>query len=690
MLNVGNDEGAKCWIQYHGATKPGHYCVYRQVGQRSLPGSMCRASGRVLTFEAGSWGHNPSSSWTITAYHHKDYDHASTATTTALARCGFGEKVLDNHPPHWLSAPVHVAYPMWKRTSDEEGEDGSQAPSRAKKQALKKELPWKAMSQSEIPAFIKALEDEWSEWRKWSSCKPVFCDISKIDPNLVLKSRVCYRWKPKPGQTGAEAFKAKARIVVAGFKDPHLPLLSRDSPVLSRTGLMLVLQWACSNFVRLHNGDCKSAFLQGKEDTERPTSIFMRPPADPIAKQAVQEWNNDNLVYKLSAPVYGQANAPRRWYLHMLDVVTSLGWTRSSLDACLFLYKQDKKVVAVMGVHVDDVILAALPDYEFVLDGVHASFVWGSEWESKEFTFVGRRIRQCEDGSLLLDQENYVAEVPITKLKLDNDELLSNHPELITEFRSGIGSLQWLAGTTRGDIAADTSLLQKPPSELKVEDLAEVNAVLRYVRATNPAFVRLVPVPLDEFVFVTYGDSGWGNAPRGKSQGGLVVTATDRKVFSETRPASVLEWRSYRHQRVLRSTLAAEACSLDKAQDYAHYMAMLFSEMTDPEFIATMQERPRYEVVPVTDARSLWDAVHRLSTNFQEKRVEIDIAGLRETCRGFRWVPTEQQKADALTKRSKALRDAFREWMQQPTVTLVDSRSPTDVQLPGESNASWR
>ena len=106
----------------------------------------------------------------------------------------------------------------------------------------------------------------------------------------------------------------------------------------------------------------------------------------------------------------------------MLDVVTSLEWTRSSLDACLFLYKQDKKVVAVMEVHVDDVILAALPAYEFVLDGVHASFVWSSEWESKEFTFVGRR----EDGSLLLHQENYVAEVPITKLKLDNNELLSN------------------------------------------------------------------------------------------------------------------------------------------------------------------------------------------------------------------------------------------------------------------------
>ena len=408
-------------------------------------------------------------------------------------------------------------------TSDEEGDDGgqSQEPTRAKKQALKKELPWKAMTESEVPSFVKALVDEWAEWQKWSSCRPIICDVAKIDPNLILRSRVCYRWKPKPGKTGSEAFKAKARIVVAGFKDPHLPLLPRDSPVLSRSGLMLILQWSCSHRVSLHNGDCKSAFLQGKEDTERPTSIFMRPPGDPVSLQAVPEWANKNLVYKLSRPVYGQANAPRRWYLHVLEVVLELGWSKCSLDPCPFLYRADNKVVAILGVHVDDVILAALDQYQHLLDGIHASFEWGSAWESRNFTFVGRRIRQHDDGSLTMDQETYVAEVPITKVKLEATEMLSDHPELITEFRSGIGSLQWMAGTSRPDIAADTSLLQKPPKDLKVEDLAEVNGVLRYVRATNDAYVKLVPVELEDLIFVAYGDSGWGNAPGGKSQGGL-------------------------------------------------------------------------------------------------------------------------------------------------------------------------
>ena len=78
-------------------------------------------------------------------------------------------------------------------------------------------------------------------------------------------------------------------------------------------------------------------------------------------------------------------------------------------------------------------------------------------------------------------------------------------------------------------------------------------------------------------------------------------------------------------------------------------------------------------------ARSLWDAIHWFSTTFAEKRVEISIATLRQQCRLLRWVPTEQQLADVLTKRSKSLRDAFRKWMSDPWVTLVESRPPTDI-----------
>eukprot|EP00439_Symbiodinium_sp_Y106_P009755 s1063_g1.t1 len=309
-------------------------------------------------------------------------------------------------------------------------------------------------------------------------------------------------------------------------------------------------------------------------------------------------------------------------------------------------------------------IMSVLNGKKAVLDALHKSFTWGSEWESREFTFVGRHIKQHDDWTLTVDQESYVKEVPITKLSLPLEAKLSDHPEMITEFRSGIGSLQWMAGTTRGDIAADTSLLQKPPNQLTIADLAEVNGVLRYVRATSDAYYKLIPIDFDDMLLIAYGDSAWANAPGGKSQGGLLVAATSKKVLQVPQRASLLEWKSYRHQRVLRSTLAAEAASLDKAEDYGNFIATMLSEMVDGRFSATLREVPLIEVVPVTDARSLWDAIHRLSTTFAEKRVEISIASLRQQCRALRWVPTEQQLADGLTKRSRALRDSFRRLLE--------------------------
>ena len=419
----------------------------------------------------------------------------------------------------------------------------------------------------------------------------------------------------------------------------------------------------------------------------------MRAPADPVSLQAVEEWSEASLLYKLSAPVYGQANAPRRWYVHVARTLTGLGWVPHTLDPCLWLYRAEidgiMQVTGVLGVHVDDMIMSVLNGKKAVLDALHKSFTWGSEWESREFTFVGRHIKQHDDWTLTVDQESYVKEVPITKLSLPLEAKLSDHPEMITEFRSGIGSLQWMAGTTRGDIAADTSLLQKPPSQLTIADLAEVNGVLRYARATSDAYYKLIPIDFDDMLLIAYGDSAWAIAPGGKSQGGLLVAASSKKVLQVPQRASLLEWKSYRHQRVLRSTLAAEAASLDKAEDYGNFIATMLSEMVDGRFSATLREVPLIEVVPVTDARSLWDAIHRLSTTFAEKRVEISIASLRQQCRALRWVPTEQQLADGLTKRSRALRDSFRRWMCDPWITLVESKSPHDVD-PSGANAAWR
>ena len=189
--------------------------------------------------------------YSLVAYTTRSLPEAPESARKRLRRMGFtlsipaesiwqvDEADLPDGRPSWLAEayPARAWEPpgdgevMAMDTSGDEAHDGAQEPpSRAQRQALKKEVFWQAMSETEVPQFIQAALEE-----VWSSCRPVYVDVNKIDPSLILKSRVCFRWKPK----GDGSYKPKAQIVIAGYRDPHLPLLSGDSRVLSRFALYL-------------------------------------------------------------------------------------------------------------------------------------------------------------------------------------------------------------------------------------------------------------------------------------------------------------------------------------------------------------------------------------------------------------------------------------------------------------------
>lgn len=82
------------------------------------------------------------------------------------------------------------------------------------------------------------------------------------------------------------------------------------------------------------------------------------------------------------------------------------------------------------------------------------------------------------DGRVTLSQSHFAADVIVSKNKCDPDVKMSGDRDAMSEFRSAIGSLQWLAGTTRADLAADTSLIQKAHGDLTRGDLQEATAML--------------------------------------------------------------------------------------------------------------------------------------------------------------------------------------------------------------------
>ena len=115
-------------------------------------------------------------------------------------------------------------------------------------------------------------------------------------------------------------------------------------------------------------------------------NVLSKPPKDPISTAAVPELASD-VCYELWALVYGQANAPRRWFMNVVTIMLALGWIQHSLDPCLFLLIINQIVVAVLGIHVDDIIAAILDDYAEHLQKVKESFQWGTLHWSPHYAF---------------------------------------------------------------------------------------------------------------------------------------------------------------------------------------------------------------------------------------------------------------------------------------------------------------
>ena len=63
-----------------------------------------------------------------------------------------------------------------------------------------------------------------------------------------------------------------------------------------------------------------------------------------------------------------------------------------------------------------------------------------------------------------------------------------------TEFKSCVGSLQYVSGGCRPDVAASTSLIQR--GDLTLEELSAAYEVLSYLRDTADAGIRLKPIDL--------------------------------------------------------------------------------------------------------------------------------------------------------------------------------------------------
>lgn len=328
----------------------------------------------------------------------------------------------------------------------------------------------------------------------------VFDVVKKPEGRKIVRCRWVFALKRN---SRGEVVRYKARVVAKGYSQIHgVDYDEIYAPVVQYPTLRFLLAHVALNDMEMKQVDVKTAFLHGNLDED----IYMDVPKlpqeviDELKEKAPSLLFRTGHVWKLKKSIYGLKQAAKQWYVRLKDVLEGCKLKPSTSDPCLFKMDGPKNERAYVLVYVDDIIIAS------ACGSMCASIV---EMLGNVFTlsamddahfFLGMKIERDREARLLwLSQDAYVkklvgrfhmangkANIPMrTDLKLThaNDEEMeqgSCYP-----YRELVGSLMYLACTSRPDIMYATSYLARFVAFHGERHWHEAKRVVKYLASTH-------------------------------------------------------------------------------------------------------------------------------------------------------------------------------------------------------------
>lgn len=513
------------------------------------------------------------------------------------------------------------------------------------------------LSASERAQFVVADQEEWSSWLEHEAVQVLSAQEAKqvldsAPADRILRARMVRRNKNQ-GKFSADGtamtFRAKSRLCVLGFLDPDE--VRTDAPTLSRLGAHTLFAVAAGLKLRLCSADVSNAFLNG---LERDRGLYFRLPPD-------LQGLAGGTVCRIRKGVYGLRDAPRLWWLRIREVLLEMGFVQLRLEPTLFVLRSEdtngKDVIeAIVGTHVDDLLIAATPRGHEQVQRLCAIFtIKKFEWD--RFTYCGRQVEQDKDFTVRVGMRDYtvnVQKVVVAKARRrDMDAPLTGIEQ--SQLRGINGALGWLSSQGRPDLSFAVSLSQGKLSKPVVRDLVEANRVVQLAQQGSDFQLVFPPLDLEDACLVVCSDASFANMPGGKSQsGGLVLLAEGKVGRGEKGKIALMDWRSSRQKRACRSTFGAETLAMSDVTDRGDFVRGLWYELMvggDPR----EAEETGLEMHWVTDCKDLYDCLSKDGAlNTREHRLALEVVILKELLRRpkdfLHWVATDQMLADSLTK----------------------------------------
>jgi hypothetical protein len=299
----------------------------------------------------------------------------------------------------------------------------------------------------------------------------------------------------------------KARLVAQGCRQiPGVDVDEVFAPTSSYGSRRTLLATAAAKNMEIHQVDIKTAFLNGELEEE---VYVTQPPGF--------DNGNPNIVCRLHKALYGLKQAPRAWHKTLNEKLLSMGYEVCKSDAGVYIKKHEDGELSYMLVYVDDLLIVAMgaEEIEWVKKELLTSFKIHDLGEVKDF--LGCQIQRDRENRCLsiscvpkidglcekfgVSAESRTVDTPMSK-----DFVTTGMPQITvgeTSFGSGtplppghrycelVGSLLYIANTTRPDIAQAVGVLSRYRNAPTTAHMNEGLRVLRYLQSTRECVLVL-------------------------------------------------------------------------------------------------------------------------------------------------------------------------------------------------------
>ena len=547
-----------------------------------------------------------------------------------------------------------------------------------KLKASGKELDPRYFDQKEKEAFDKA---DAQEWRQWVENKVVRrlspAEAAKVPRWEIFRSPL--RWV-RVNKTGNLLLPmiAKSRLVIPGHLDPQLGSFRSDSPTVSLQGVRLAKtlaqhrKWQCESF------DVTTAFLSGEATTRK---IHVKAPEGGLPAVAEEPAIAAGELLQVLKSAYGLTEAPRLWYLKAVKDLESTALKELPIARSTFVAADKGVSWAILCLHLDDGLLLGNPKdprYVKLRDQINKRFRI-KEWKKIPMTFLGVGMKFGPRPGVYDDMTSYVKDIRLPEVDVkDMGEKLSERQT--TAYRQLTMRLRWPAQQTMPHLLYEVSSLAQKVTKASQADYKEALKLhSKFVSEADDGRATLhYPILESEPLYVvTYFDASLGKEEGGRSQLGAIHFVATKGVTVGPRKAACVDFTTSKSTRVVRSSMAAESCSLSLAIDRHLYLRLLLDMLARGIFEVTPNWRKEMQIDGgvVTDAKSLFDHMHTTGQIPTERQTMLDLLVAKDLLEQgtykLYWVPTNRQHADGLTKKMRNI--LWEKFSKDGTISLKET-----------------